>query len=220
LAREADTGKAKLSWMTMTNERREEDRPILQEFRNALNSETRRIILNKIYRTPLTGAHIADEIGISRPSISDHLRILRQAQIIKEADYDRDEKRYVVEKYYTPNFPVMLQEDREIVEGLAKEIGRKIAGLIQGYVERMEEIFAQTSPAKKGWALKDVYPYIQDRIREAESEALGRNHGIPSWTLSEKPWCMIGFEYTEKQLEEARKTKWSGKRTARAGEGS
>lgn len=193
----------KLSWMTMTNERREEDKQDLQEFRNALSSETRRILLNKIYRKPMTGAHIADEIGISRASISDHLRILREAGIIKEAEFGRDEKRYVVEKYYTPNFPVMLLEDREMVEDLAREIGGRIAGLIEQYVERMEEVFSGISPAAKGWRLRDVYPYIQDRIREAESEALGRNHGIPSWTLSDRPWCMIGFEYTEKELEEA-----------------
>ena len=193
---------AKLSWMTMTNEAKKGDRPILREFRNALNSETRRIVLNKIYQRPMTGAHIADDMGISRASISDHLRILKQAGIIKEAEFERDEKRYVVEKYYTPNFPVMLLEDREMVEDIAREIGQEIAGLIEGYIERIGEIFAQTSPAEMGWALQDVYPYIQDRIREAESKALSRNHGIPIWTLRDKPWCMIGFEYTEKELEE------------------
>ncbi len=194
----------KLSWMTMTRERGEGDRPVVEGFRNALNSETRRIILNRICERPMTGAQIAAEIGISRASVSDHLRVLRQAGVIREAGLGRGEKRYVVEKYYTPNFPVMRLEDQEKLRGLAGEIGRKVATLVEGYVDRMMEAFEETSAADEGWNLRDVYPYIQGMIREAESEALGQNHGIPSWTSSERPWCMIGFEYTEKQLQEAR----------------
>lgn len=48
----------------------------------ALNDETRRKIIELLKKTDLTAGEIAEEFEISKPSISHHLDILKQADLI------------------------------------------------------------------------------------------------------------------------------------------
>ena len=51
-------------------------------FRSALNDPTRREILEILKEKNLSAGEIADNFSISKPSISHHLDILRQAYLI------------------------------------------------------------------------------------------------------------------------------------------
>lgn len=48
----------------------------------ALNDETRRAILELLKTKPLTAGEIADHFDISKPSISHHLDLLKQADLV------------------------------------------------------------------------------------------------------------------------------------------
>ncbi len=48
----------------------------------AMNDPTRREILNLLKRKSLTAGEIADEFSISKPSISHHLEILKNADLV------------------------------------------------------------------------------------------------------------------------------------------
>ncbi|WP_276133376.1 autorepressor SdpR family transcription factor [Polluticoccus soli] len=48
----------------------------------ALNDETRREILELLREKDLTAGEIADKFDISKPSISHHLDILKQAELV------------------------------------------------------------------------------------------------------------------------------------------
>jgi ArsR family transcriptional regulator len=48
----------------------------------AMNDPTRREILNLLKRKSLTAGEIADEFNISKPSISHHLEILKNADLV------------------------------------------------------------------------------------------------------------------------------------------
>lgn len=48
----------------------------------ALNDESRRKIIELLKKTDLTAGEIAEEFEISKPSISHHLDILKQADLI------------------------------------------------------------------------------------------------------------------------------------------
>lgn len=48
----------------------------------ALNDETRREILELLREKDLTAGEIADKFNISKPSISHHLDILKQAELV------------------------------------------------------------------------------------------------------------------------------------------
>ena len=49
---------------------------------NALGDPTRRSIFEKLAKGPLSVVHIADGLPISRPAVSQHLKVLREAKLI------------------------------------------------------------------------------------------------------------------------------------------
>lgn len=49
---------------------------------NALGDPTRRAIFEKLSRGPLSVAHIAADLPVSRPAVSQHLKVLKEARLI------------------------------------------------------------------------------------------------------------------------------------------
>lgn len=49
---------------------------------NALGDPTRRAIFEKLSRGPLSVAHIAKDLPVSRPAVSQHLKVLKDAKLI------------------------------------------------------------------------------------------------------------------------------------------
>jgi len=49
---------------------------------NALGDPTRRSIFEKLQRGPLSVVHIAEGMSVSRPAVSQHLKVLREAKLI------------------------------------------------------------------------------------------------------------------------------------------
>lgn len=50
---------------------------------NALGDPTRRAIFEKLEKGPLSVAHIAEGLSVSRPAVSQHLKVLRVAKLIR-----------------------------------------------------------------------------------------------------------------------------------------
>ena len=49
---------------------------------NALGDPTRRTIFERLAGGPLSVVHIADGLDVSRPAVSQHLKVLREARLI------------------------------------------------------------------------------------------------------------------------------------------
>jgi DNA-binding transcriptional ArsR family regulator len=49
---------------------------------NALGDRTRRAIFEKLQNGPLSVVHIAEGMAVSRPAVSQHLRVLKEAKLI------------------------------------------------------------------------------------------------------------------------------------------
>jgi DNA-binding transcriptional ArsR family regulator len=49
---------------------------------NALGDPTRRAIFEKLQKGPLSVVHIAEGMSVSRPAVSQHLKVLRDAKLI------------------------------------------------------------------------------------------------------------------------------------------
>ena len=81
----------------------------------ALNDATRREILEMLHKKDLTAGEIADKFHISFPSISHHLDLLKQAQLVTT----KKEGQFV---YYSLNTTVM----DEIVKWLMQFKPKKI----------------------------------------------------------------------------------------------
>jgi DNA-binding transcriptional ArsR family regulator len=56
--------------------------PTYEHAFNALGDPTRRSIFEKLADGPLSVVHIADGLPISRPAVSQHLKVLREAKLI------------------------------------------------------------------------------------------------------------------------------------------
>jgi len=50
---------------------------------DAVADETRRILLERLRRGPLPVGELARGLSVSRPAVSQHLRILRQAHLVR-----------------------------------------------------------------------------------------------------------------------------------------
>lgn len=72
----------------------------MNSFFKALNDNTRREILSMLKEKDMTAGEIADNFNISKPSISHHLDLLRQADLVTSVK----EGQFV---YYSINTTVM-----------------------------------------------------------------------------------------------------------------
>lgn len=96
------------------------------EFYKALGDETRLTILELLAGREMCVCEIIDRLGMSQPAISHHLKVLKQAGIVK----DSREGKWI---YYSLNeavFDLVFGgEDRAIIESYAEPIRQKLSKL-------------------------------------------------------------------------------------------
>ena len=80
----------------------------------ALNDNTRREILELLKKKDLTAGEIADQFNISKPSISHHLDLLKQAGLVESVK----EGQYI---YYSLNTTVMDEIVKWFIQFKAKK---------------------------------------------------------------------------------------------------
>jgi DNA-binding transcriptional ArsR family regulator len=55
-----------------------------EEAMNALGDPTRRAIFDRLRRGPVAVGRLAEELPVSRPAVSQHLRVLKEAGLVSE----------------------------------------------------------------------------------------------------------------------------------------
>jgi DNA-binding transcriptional ArsR family regulator len=144
-----------------------------------ISSETKEIILNKTYRQPKTVTQLANEIGLSQPAIYKHVKELLASDMMREAHLPEAEKSYRVEKYYEPNFPVLLKEDVARLEPACRKVAQHIAEIYWEHRDELEEAFSGSSLEKRGYALEDILDYLYSRIRRVGRQILEQQGFFP-----------------------------------------
>lgn len=144
-----------------------------------ISSETKEIILNKTYREPKTVTQLAKEIGLSQPAIYKHVKELLASDLMREADLADGAKAYRVEKYYEPNFPVLLKEDVEQLEPACRLLAERIAEIYWGHRDDLKSAFAGCSLEKRDYELEDVLDYLYSRIRRIARDVLDQQGYFP-----------------------------------------
>jgi DNA-binding transcriptional ArsR family regulator len=77
---------------------------------DAIGDLTRRSILERLRQGPLTVGELADELPVTRPAVSQHLRILKQAHLVQSRPagtrryYQLDPKGFADLRSYFDNF--------------------------------------------------------------------------------------------------------------------
>jgi len=95
---------------------------------NALSDPTRRRVLERILAEPRPVAAIAEGLPVSRPAVSQHLRVLREAGLISE-------QRQGTRRLYVAN-PQALGELRAAIEAMWREALGGMAARINEELKR------------------------------------------------------------------------------------
>lgn len=88
----------------------------MNEVFKAVSDRTRRVILQMLKEHDMTAGEIADHFNISKPSISHHLNILKQAGLVMD-------ERQGQNIYYSLNTTVFQELMKWIVGFCDKEVG-------------------------------------------------------------------------------------------------
>jgi DNA-binding transcriptional ArsR family regulator len=144
-----------------------------------ISSETKEIILNKTYRQPKTVTQLAKEIGLSQPAIYKHVKELLANDMMREAHLSNEEKSYRIEKYYEPNFPVLLQEDLAQLEPVCQKIAQDVAKIYWEHRDELQQAFAGCSLQDRAYTLEDILDYLYSKIRRMGREILDEQGFFP-----------------------------------------
>src|SRR5215211_5188653 len=101
-------------WVAIVNQRK-------------LNDGTKELILNAIYRQPRTITQLAELLGISAPAVHRHVADMLASELIAEAVVTAPERSRGSERYYRPNFPVLLASDQEMLQPVLQDLAADIA---------------------------------------------------------------------------------------------
>ncbi len=144
-----------------------------------ISSETKEIVLNKTYREPKTVTQLAKEIGLSQPAIYKHVQELLASDMLREADMPDERKSYRIEKYYEPNFPVLLLEDVAQLEPACRKVAADVARIYWEHRDELREAFAGCSLEERGYALEDILDYLYSKIRRLGRQILDEQGFFP-----------------------------------------
>ena len=99
-------------WVAIVNQRK-------------LNDGTKELILNAIYRQPRTITQLAEQLGISAPAVHRHIVAMLADDLIQEVDLAAPQRSRGSERYYRPNFPVVLAVDRDALQPVLEDLAAR-----------------------------------------------------------------------------------------------
>ena len=145
-----------------------------------LNDGTKELILNAIYRQQRTITQLAELLGISAPAVHRQIAGLLADELIQEVDPPAERSRSS-ERYYRPNFPVVLAADRAALQPVLEELAAEIAAVFRQRQEALAHALAETSLSARGEPAEMLLHYLYataTRLARARLEADG---ALPPW---------------------------------------
>lgn len=155
-------------WVAIVNQRK-------------LNDGTKELILNAIYRQPRTTTQLAELLGISAPAVHRHIVDMLADELIQEVDLAAPQRSRGSERYYRPNFPVVLAADRTALQPVLEELATDIVGVFRQRQEALANSLTDTSLPARGEPVELLLHYLYataTRLARARLEAAG---SLPPW---------------------------------------
>ena len=172
-----------------------------------LNDGTKERILNLVARQPRTIAHLANELGLSQPSVHAHVGDLLKSELLREAA--QWQKTHPAENYYEPAFPVITGKDHAMFEPICQELAQEVARLFQTKRGELETAIKKSGLAAKGWTFDDVAQYCFAEIQRSARKLLEQRGTLRSakshkngveWVF----WALDPVAKTDKYLADCR----------------
>ena len=143
-----------------------------------LPNGTKEEILNLVAIEPKTIAQIAKLLNLSQPSVHKHINEMLASELLRESkDWER---KYPMERYYEPNFPVLKAEEQAEFELLTQQMAEGVAALFEKHYKQLEAAFHQTAMPDREWAFSDVAQYLYAKVQRGARELLEQRGLLPS----------------------------------------
>jgi DNA-binding transcriptional ArsR family regulator len=146
-----------------------------------INDGTKELILNAIHDRPLTIAQLAQRLGLSAAAVHRHVAELLGSELIREAPVAESERRSSLERYYRPNFPVVLAADRLTFLPILEELAQVFAAAFRAEQQSLEEAFARTSLPARGENFEALLHYLYTAASRLARERLEAEGVLPAW---------------------------------------
>ncbi len=155
-------------WVAVVNQRK-------------LNDGSKERILNAIYRQPRTITQLAEHLGISAPAVHRHVAGLLADELIQEVDLPAAERTRGSERYYRPNFPVVLAADRAVLQPVLDELADRIAAAFRTERAALAEAFKRTSLPAREEPFEALLHYLFASVTRVARERLEIAGSLPPW---------------------------------------
>jgi AcrR family transcriptional regulator len=155
-------------WVAIVNQRK-------------LNDGTKELILNAIYRQPRTITQLAELLGISAPAVHRHIGDMLADDLIQEVDLAAPQRSRGSERYYRPNFPVVLAADRDALQPVLEDLAADIAAVFQQRQEALANALAETSLPARGEPVELLHHYLYATATRLARARLEVDGALPPW---------------------------------------
>jgi predicted ArsR family transcriptional regulator len=146
-----------------------------------LNDGTKERILNAIYRRPRTITQLAELLGISAPAVHRHIVDMLADELVQEVALEAPQRSRGSERYYRPNFPVVLAADRSALQPVLDELAAEIAAAFHQRREALGHAFAHTSLPARGEPVELLLHYLYATATRLARESLEADGNLPPW---------------------------------------
>ena len=138
--------------------------------RKLLGSPTKERVLNALARQPKTIARLANELGLSQPTIHTHVSDMLNSELLRESA--EMEKQHPSEHYYEPNFPVISAADQAVLEQVCEELADHLADFFATRQRDLERALEKTTLAQHGWDLAELTQYCYASVQRGARRLL------------------------------------------------
>jgi DNA-binding transcriptional ArsR family regulator len=146
-----------------------------------LNNGTKELILNALYVEPRTVAQLAQVLELSPPTVHRHVTELLASELIREVPVPVRERRSTAERYYRPNFPVVLAADRAALQPVLDELADTFAAAFRARGDAFATHFDRTSLPGREERLEDLLHYLYATAGRLARERLEAEGALPPW---------------------------------------
>lgn len=147
-----------------------------------LNDGTKERILNSINRQPRTISQLAEELGLSAPSVHRQVAELLASELIREVDVDAGRRRSSVERYYRPGFLVVRAADRQALDPVIEEVANAFAAAFRERLPRLAETMVAAGSVDGAHEAETLPHYLYAAAVRQAREKLEAESSLPPWS--------------------------------------
>jgi DNA-binding transcriptional ArsR family regulator len=142
---------------------------------------TKELILNALHQQPRSIAQLAQLLHLSPPAVHRHVGEMLASELIHEVPIPASQRRSPTERHYRPAFPIVLAEDRRVLQPVLEDLTEAFADAFRSRQGQLEEAFARTGLAARGESFAALLHYCYAAAARLARERLEEAGDLSAW---------------------------------------